>query len=132
MIWVLEKSSKANLCTSHPFGIRTSVSLEQPEKASSPIFVTEGGRVIVVRLEQPQKAASPISVTEGGRLMLARLEQSKKAFIYVIILIFVPKCFNCKHYGRRLSSLRCSDTEEYWSRIKAIRLKHNMTQDSLD
>lgn len=87
---------------------------------------------MLARLEHSPKAPSPISVTEGGRLMLARLEQSKKAFIYVIILIFVPKCFNCKHYGRRLSSLRCSDTEEYWSRIKAIRLKHNMTQDSLD
>lgn len=105
---------------------------EQRAKASSPIFITEGGRVMLARLEHSPKAPSPISVTEGGRLMLARLEQSKKAFIYVIILIFVPKCFNCKHYGRRLSSLRCSDTEEYWSRIKAIRLKHNMTQDSLD
>lgn len=113
-------------------GPSASMRSEQRAKASSPIFITEGGRVIVVRLEQPQKAASPSSVSEGGRLMLARLEHSKKAFIYVIILIFVPKCFNCKHYGRRLSSLRCSDTEEYWSRIKAIRLKHNMTQDSLD
>ena len=29
-------------------------------------------------------------------------------------------------------SLRCSDMEEYWSRIKAINLKHIMAQDSLD
>ena len=29
-------------------------------------------------------------------------------------------------------SLRCSDMEEYWSRIKAISLKHIMIQDSLD
>lgn len=87
---------------------------------------------MLARLEQPDKVSFPISLTEGGRLMLARLEHSKKAFIYVIIRIFVPKCFNCRHYGRRLSSLRCSDTEEYWSRIMARKLKHNMTQDRLD
>ena len=38
----------------------------QPEKAHSPILVTESGMVIEVREEQPPKAESPILVTEEG------------------------------------------------------------------
>ena len=40
------------------------VSPEQPEKASSPIEVTELGMVIEASPEQPAKAEPPISVTE--------------------------------------------------------------------
>ena len=36
---------------------------EQRAKASSPIFITEGGRVMLARLEHSPKAPSPISVT---------------------------------------------------------------------
>ena len=53
--------------------------LEQPEKANSPIFVTDGGMEILVRLLQPSKAPPPISVTDGGMEMLVRLEQPQKA-----------------------------------------------------
>ena len=38
----------------------------QPLKASHPINVTEGGRLIWVREVQPEKAQTPIDVTEGG------------------------------------------------------------------
>ena len=34
---------------------------------------------MLVRLEQPEKASSPISVTDGGIEMLVRLEQPEKA-----------------------------------------------------
>ena len=39
---------------------------EQPEKAPSPILVTEFGMVIDVKPEQPRKAKLPILVTEFG------------------------------------------------------------------
>ena len=52
MIWTLGQLLKANLCTLHPIGMRTSVRLEQPEKASHPIFVTDSRMVMLVRLEQ--------------------------------------------------------------------------------
>ena len=42
------------------------VMLEQPEKAYSPISVTDGGMEMLVRLEQSEKAQFPISVTDGG------------------------------------------------------------------
>ena len=41
----------------------TDVSLRQPEKALSPMVLTEAGIVTVVRDWQPRKAASPISGT---------------------------------------------------------------------
>ena len=41
----------------------TEVRPEQPEKALSPILVTELGMVREVRPEQPEKAYSPILVT---------------------------------------------------------------------
>ena len=50
------------------------VSLEQPQKASYPIFVTDGGMEMLVRQEQPSKAPLPISVTDGGMVILSRLE----------------------------------------------------------
>ena len=53
MILVLEKSSKANLCTSHPLGILTSVSLEQPEKARFLIFKIDSGILMFLRFEHP-------------------------------------------------------------------------------
>ena len=73
---ILEGSS----CTLHPFGMRTSVRLEQPEKVPPkkilpPISVTDGGMEMLVRLEQPSKAYTPIFVTVGGMVMLVRLEQ---------------------------------------------------------
>ena len=73
------------------------VRLEQSEKATSPISVTDGGMEMLVRLEQPQKAPSPISVTDGGMEMLVRLEQPKKGLptIFVTDLIFVH-IFQCQ------------------------------------
>lgn len=53
MVCVLEKSPKANLCTSHPLGIRTSVSMEQPEKARCLIFNTDSGILMFLRFEHP-------------------------------------------------------------------------------
>ena len=69
------ESSKADSCTLHPLGMRTSERLLQPEKAQFPISVTDGGMVMLVRLEHSEKAPSPISVTDGGMVMLVRLEQ---------------------------------------------------------
>ena len=59
--------------------MRTSVRLEQSEKAPPKISVTDGGIEMLVRLEQPSKALSPIFVTDGGMVMLLRLEQSENA-----------------------------------------------------
>jgi hypothetical protein len=69
--------------------------LGQPEKALSPIFVTDVGTVMLVRFEQPEKAFCIISETPShitkvfnfdiccainvGPLALERLLQSKKA-----------------------------------------------------
>ncbi len=47
------------------------VKLEQPEKASFPIEVTELGMVMLAKLEQPRNASSPIEVTELPILTLA-------------------------------------------------------------
>ena len=61
------------------------VRLEQPEKAHSPISVTDGGMEILLRLEQSEKALRPISFTNGGMKMLARLLQPKKALSPIFI-----------------------------------------------
>ena len=53
--------------------------LLQPEKALSPILVTELGIVTEVRLLQPQKASLPILVTELGIVTEVRLLQPWKA-----------------------------------------------------
>ena len=53
MIWTLGQPSKASSSTLHPLGMRTSVRLEQAEKAFHPISVTDGGMEMLVRLEQP-------------------------------------------------------------------------------
>ena len=61
MIRTLGQFLKAHSSTLHPFGMRTSVRLEQPEKAPPKIpppfiSVTVGGMEMLVRLEQPEKA----------------------------------------------------------------------------
>ena len=48
----------------------TSVKPEQPEKALSPIDVTEFGMITEVKPPQPQKAPGPIVVTELGIIVL--------------------------------------------------------------
>ena len=47
------------------------VRLEQPEKALSPISVTDGGIEMLVRLEQPEKALLSISATDGGMIVFS-------------------------------------------------------------
>ena len=46
--------------------IWTSVSLEQPENALTPMLVTLSGIVIDVSLEQPENAEVPMLVTLSG------------------------------------------------------------------
>jgi len=57
----------------------TEVRLEQPEKALSPIEVTELGMVTEVSLEQSSKACSPMEVTELGIITEVSPEQPRKA-----------------------------------------------------
>ena len=52
---------------------------EQPEKAPTPIQVTESGMVIQLSEEQSRKAPSPIIVTEFGMVIEVSEEQSRKA-----------------------------------------------------
>ena len=52
------------------------LTLVQPEKAFSPIEVTELGMVTLVMPVQPLKAEPPIEVTELGMVMLVKPEQS--------------------------------------------------------
>ena len=52
--------------------------LVQPEKAESPILVTESGIVTLVRLEHPLKASLLIEVIESGIFILLRLVQPEK------------------------------------------------------
>jgi hypothetical protein len=52
---------------------------EHPQKARSPIVVTESGMLIVVREEHPLKALTPIDVTPYGIVMAAREEHLQKA-----------------------------------------------------
>ena len=79
MISTLGELLKANTCTQHHIGMRTSVRLEQSEKVPPPISFTDEGIEMLVRLEQPEKVQHPISVTDGGIEMLVRLEQPEKA-----------------------------------------------------
>ena len=51
---------------------------EQPEKAFSPMAVTELGIVTEVRLTQSEKADSPILVTELGIVTEVRLSHKQK------------------------------------------------------
>ena len=57
---------KASFAKSVFLDTLTRVRDSQPRKASLPIDVTEGGRLIWVREVQPEKAQPPIDVTEGG------------------------------------------------------------------
>ena len=61
------------------------VRLSQPEKAPSPISVTDGGMAMFVRLEQSEKALCPIFVTDSGMVMLVRLEQPEKALFPIFV-----------------------------------------------
>ena len=49
--------------------------------------------VMLVRLEQFQKASFPMEVTESGMVMLVRLEQSLKAYIPMEVT-FIPSYFS--------------------------------------
>ena len=52
---------------------------EQPEKAPTPIHVTESGMVIQLSEEQSRKAPSPMIVTDFGIVIEVSEEQSRKA-----------------------------------------------------
>ena len=52
---------------------------EQPEKAPTPIHVTESGMVIQMSEEQSRKAPSPMIVTDFGIVIEVSEEQSRKA-----------------------------------------------------
>ena len=60
------------------------VRLEQSQKASYPIEVTELGISMFVRLEQPEKAEFPIEVTELGIIVYSYPEI--KVFVAVSIM----------------------------------------------
>ena len=63
------------------------VRLEQPQKALSPISVTDSGMVILVRLEQPEKAYSPISVTDGGMMEFLHPLISILLSVWIMVLL---------------------------------------------
>ena len=79
MIRTLGQSRKADLCTLHSSGIRTSVRLKQRENVLHPTFFNDGGIVILVRFEHLEKAPSPISVIDGVMMIPVMLEQLAKA-----------------------------------------------------
>ena len=68
--------------------MRTSVRLEQPEKALSPICVTDGGIEMLVRLEQPSKAIPPIFVTDEGMMVFLHPLISVLLSVWIMALQF--------------------------------------------
>ena len=62
------------------------VRLEQPEKAFSPISVTDGGMEMLVRLSQPEKAQSPISVRDGGMIVFLQPHISVLLIVCIMAL----------------------------------------------
>ena len=65
----------------------TEVSPVHPEKADSPMEVTELGMVTEVSPEQPRKADEPMEVTELGMVTEESPEQSRKAELGIVVTL---------------------------------------------
>ena len=71
-------------CSTVPSNL-ISVTLLHLWKDPLPIFVTEQGRIMLIKLRHPENALSPILAIELGRIMLAKLRHPENALSPILV-----------------------------------------------